>query len=145
MIYTLDTNILVDAVRRPADLEQLKQFLSWALPQTALSSVVATELLADARTAAARRVVERDLLGAFDRRRRVVAPSPEAWTKTGLLLGRLGGHSIGAQWQNDLLIAHTARERGWCVITRDKDFDRIRLHVKGLRVAAPFPRRPTDS
>jgi len=39
MIYTLDTNILVDAVRRPADLEQLKQFLSWALPHTALSSV----------------------------------------------------------------------------------------------------------
>ena len=30
MIYTLDTNVLVDAVRRPVDLEQLKQFLNWA-------------------------------------------------------------------------------------------------------------------
>ena len=145
MIYTLDTNVLVEAVRRPVDLEQLKHFLSWALPQTALSSVVATELLAGARTEAARRFVERDLLGAFDRRGRIIAPSVEAWTKTGLLLGRFGGGSIGAQWQNDLLIAYTARERGWCVITRDKDFERIRLHIRGLRVAAPYPRRPNET
>lgn len=145
MIYTLDTNILVDAVRQPADLEQLKQFLNWALPQTALSSVVASELLAGARTDAARRLVERELLDAFDRRGRIVAPSSEAWTKTGLLLGRFGGTTIGASWQNALLLAHTARERGWCVITRDKDFDRIRTHLKGLRVSAPYPRRPTGA
>ncbi len=47
MIYTLDTNVLIDALRRPADMLLLKEFLEWTLPHTALSSVVASELLAD--------------------------------------------------------------------------------------------------
>ena len=76
---------------------------------------------------------------------RIVAPSAAAWTKSGVLLGRATTASIGASWQNDLLLAHTAREFGWTLITRDKDFNRIRLLVKGLRVEAPFPRRPTSA
>lgn len=143
MIYTLDTNILIDALRRPAEMLLLKEFLEWALPHTALSSVVACELLAGARTDSARRLVERDLLGAFERRGRIVAPSVIAWAKTGVLLGRATTASIGASWQNDLLLAHTAREFGWTLITRDKDFRRMRLLVKGLKIDAPFPRRPT--
>lgn len=144
MIYTLDTNVFVDALRRSADLEQLKAFLSWALPRTALSSVVASELLAGARTETARRLVESELLAAFARRGRIIAPSPDAWVKTGVLLGRSGGGAVGALWQNDLLLAHTARELGWCLITRDKDFGRIRTQMKGLRVEAPYPRRPNS-
>lgn len=143
MIYTLDTNVVIDALRRPAEMLLLKEFLEWALPHTVLSSVVASELLAGARTESARRLVERELLGAFDRRGRIVAPSASAWAKTGLVLGRATTASIGASWQNDLLLAHTAREFGWTLITRDKDFARIRLLVKGLKIEAPFPRRPT--
>jgi len=143
MIYTLDTNVLIDALRRPADMLLLKEFLEWALPHTALSSVVASELLAGARTESARRLVERDLLGAFERRGRILAPSAAAWSKTGLVIGRAATASIGASWQNDLLLAHTAREFGWTLITRDKDFARIRPLVKGLRIEAPFPRRPS--
>ncbi len=143
MIYTLDTNVVIDALRRPADLLRLKEFLEWALPHTALSSVVASELLAGARSDSARRLVERELLGAFERRGRIVAPSAVAWAKTGLVLGRAATPSIGPSWQNDLLLAHTAREFGWTVITNDKDFTRIRLLLKGLKIAAPFPRRPT--
>ena len=41
MIYTLDTNVLIDALRYPAEMVLLKAFLEWALPHTALSSVVA--------------------------------------------------------------------------------------------------------
>ena len=142
MIYTLDTNVLIDALRHPAEMVRLKLFLEWALPHTALSSVVACELLAGARTETARRLVEHEVLGAFERRGRIVAPSVAAWAKTGLVLGRAGSTSIGASWQNDLLLAHTAREYGWSLITRDKDFLRIRPQVKGLRVEAPFPHRP---
>ena len=145
MIYTLDTNVMVDALRRPAEMLLLKEFLEWALPHTALSSVVASELLASARTDSARRLIERDLLGAFDRRGRIVAPSAAAWAKTGVVLGRAATASIGASRQNDLLLAHTAREFGWCVITRDKDFSPIRSLVKGLRIEAPFPRRPSSA
>ena len=143
MIYTLDTSVLIDALRRPADMLLLKDFLEWALPHTALSSVVASELLAGARTDAVRRLVERDLLSAFDRHGRIVAPSAAAWAKTGVVLGRAATASIGASWQNDLLLAHTAREFGWSLITRDKNFGRIRPLVRGLRIEAPFPRRPS--
>jgi predicted nucleic acid-binding protein len=145
MMYTLDTNVLIDALRRPADMLLLKEFLDWALPHTALTSVVASELLAGARTDSARRVVERDLLGAFERRGRIVAPSAAAWAKTGNVLGRATTASIGASYQNDLLVAQTARELGWCLVTRDRDFSRIRLLVKGLRFEAPFPQRPTTT
>ena len=96
-----------------------------------------------ARTDSARRLVERELLGAFERRGRIVAPSAVAWAKTGLVLGRATTVAIGASWQNDLLLAHTAREFGWTLITRDKDFARIRSFVKGLKIEAPFPHRPT--
>jgi predicted nucleic acid-binding protein len=141
MIYTLDTSVLVDALRQPTELEYLKEFLNWALPQTALSSVVASELLAGARTAAARRLVDGEFLGAFARRGRIVAPSTAAWVKTGISLGQSGGGSSGVLSQNDLLLAHTARELGWSIITRDKDFARIRHQVKGLRVESPYPRQ----
>lgn len=143
MIYTLDTNVFIDALRQPAELESLKEFLNWALPQTALSSVVASELLAGTRTQAARRLVEIDLLGAFARRGRIVAPSSDAWVKTGISLGQSSDRTSGVLLQNDLLLAHTARELGWSLITRDKDFVRIRQQVKGLRVEPPYPRQPT--
>jgi predicted nucleic acid-binding protein len=142
MIYTLDTNVVIDALRRPVDMSRLQEFLTWALPQTALSSVVASELLAGARTESARRVVEREFLGAFERRGRIVAPSVAAWTQTGLALSRAPGSEA---WQNDLLLAHTAREYGWTVITRDTDFARLRPLIKGLRVASPFPPRVTGA
>ena len=135
MIYTLDTNILIDALRRRAEMLLLKEFLEWALPHTALPAVVSSELLAGARTESARRIVERDFLGAFERRGRIVAPSVGAWAKTGVVLVRATAPSIGAARQSDLSLAHTAREFGWTLITR------IRSVVKGLKIDAPFPRR----
>ncbi len=40
----------LDALSQPAELDRLKTFLGWALPSTVLSSVVAAELTAGART-----------------------------------------------------------------------------------------------
>jgi len=142
MIYTLDTSVIVDAVRDPAERVRFKQFLEWALPRTVLSSVVANELLAGSRTVATRRLVEAELLAPFERRGRIVAPSVTAWHRTGVLRGAEGGRRIGPDWQNDLLVAHSARELGWVVVTRDADFATLRAHVRGLRVVAPYPRRP---
>lgn len=142
MIYTLDTSVIVDAVRDPAERVRFKRFLEWALPRTVLSSVVASELLAGSRTVAARRLVEAELLAPFERRGRIVAPSVTAWHRTGVLRGAEGGRGIGPDWQNDLLLAHSARELGWVVVTGDADFATLRGHVRGLRVVAPYPRRP---
>lgn len=142
MIYTLDTNVLVDALRQPPELNRLKTFLSWALPWTVLSSVVAAELIAGARTEKARRLLDGELLDAFERRSRIHAPSAAAWRRAGALVARTGVVGLSASRQNDLLLATQARERGWVLVTRDRDFEALRPLLAGLRVAKPFPLRP---
>lgn len=142
MIFTLDTNVVVDAVRQPAELDRLKAFLSWALPSTVLSSIVAAELTAGVRTAKARRALDHLFLGAFERRDRVVVPSASAWKRMGAIVGQLGPAGLSASQQNDTLLAIQAREWGWTLITRDRDFEALRPHVSGLKLSAPFPERP---
>lgn len=142
MIYTLDTNVIVDALRQSEELDRLKAFLSWALPSTVLSSVVAAELAAGARTSRARRVLDDVFLAAFDRRGRIVAPSTAAWRRAGAVLARTGAAGLSASRQNDTLLAMQAREFGWVVVTHDRDFRSLRPLVSGLQVAAPFPDRP---
>lgn len=141
MIYTLDTNVLVDATRRAESMEQLKLFLSWALPSTVLSSVVAAELAQGARTEFTKRALEAEIVDLFRRRERIRAPSVAAWHRAGTLLSRSGSQPLTASWQNDVLLAQQAREYGWCIITRDRDFESLRRQIKGLRVGAPFPSR----
>ena len=142
MIYTLDTNVFVDALRQPPELDRLKTFLSWALPSTVLSSIVAAELTAGARTDKARRLLDDALLAPFERRGRILAPSSVAWRRGGAVLARTGAGSASASRQNDVLLAVQAREHGWTVVTRDSDLRTLRTQVPGLQVVAPFPERP---
>ncbi len=142
MIYTLDTNVLVDALRQPTELDYLKAFLTWALPSTVLSSIVAAELSAGVRTEKARRALDDLFLDAFERRGRIVAPSASAWRRTGALLGKIGPAGLSASRQNDTLLAVQAREGGWMLVTRDRDFDVLRRLVAGLKVTVPYPERP---
>lgn len=142
MIYSLDTNVVVDALRQPPELDRLKAFLSWALPSTVLSGVVAAELTAGARTEKARRALDDIFLDAFERRGRIVAPSTAAWRRVGVIVSRIGPAGLSASRQNDALLAVQARERGWTIVTRDQDFDGLRALVSGLKIATPFPERP---
>ncbi len=141
MIYTLDTNVVVDALRQSHELDRLKAFLSWALPATVLSSIVAAELAAGARTDRARRVLADAVLAPFHRRGRIVSPSVAAWRRTGALLARSGATGLTASRQNDVLLAAQAREGGWVVVTRDHDLQTLRPLISGLQVAAPYPAR----
>jgi predicted nucleic acid-binding protein len=142
VIYTLDTNVFVDALRQPAEMDRLKTFLSWALPTTVLSSVVVAELAAGVRTDRARRALDEAVLAPFERRGRIVAPSTAAWRRTGTLLANSVGARLTASRQNDTLLAAQARERGWVVVTRDRDLSALRPLVGGLQVMAPYPDRP---
>lgn len=142
MIYTLDTNVVVDALRQPTAMARLKSFLTWALPATVLSSIVAAELTAGARSEKARRILDEELLEAFERRGRLIAPSTASWRRTGALLARIGAARPSASLQNDVLLASQARERGWVIVTRDQDFKMLRKLVGGLQVVASLPDRP---
>ena len=142
MIFSLDTNVFVDALRKPPERDRLKAFLSWALPSTVLSSVVAAELTAGARTDKARQLLDEALLAPFERRGRILPPSARAWRCAGLVLARLGAGSVSSSRQNDVLLATQAREQGWTIVTRDQDFRSLRTQVSGLQISAPFPERP---
>ena len=137
MIYTLDTNVVIDATRQTAELDRLKAFLSWALPSTVLSSVVAAELIAGTRGAKALDILDQLVLAPFDRRGRVLAPSDAAWRRAAQVRDTASGSGF-----NDALLACQAREHGWTLLTRDQDFSLLRRTVSGLKVAAPFPARP---
>ena len=136
--YALDTNVLIDALNQPARLEDLLAFLSWALPQTHLSAVVAHELDAGTTTARQRGLLDRHLVGPFERRGRVFAPSVGAWRRAGQLIA-LGHRAPSAAGLNDLLLAVSCREAGLTLVTRDRDFRRLARLIRGLRVVAPFP------
>jgi predicted nucleic acid-binding protein len=67
--------------------------------------------------------------------------SDHSLAEVGLYLSHLdlGGNSVGRQ--SDALLASQARELGWVVVTRDRDFESLRAKITGLRVAAPYPER----
>ena len=111
-------------------------------PVGQVSSIVAAELAAGARTDKARRLLDDALLAPFERRGRILAPSSAAWRRSGAVLARTGTGGVSASRQNDVLLATQAREHGWAVVTRDSDLRMLRTQVVGLQVVAPFPERP---
>ena len=137
MIYTLDANVVIDAVRQPSELDRLKAFLSWALPSTVLSSVIAAELSAGARSPKALEALDQLFLSPFERRGRVLAPSAAAWRRAAGVAGSASGGAF-----NDALLGCQAREHGWTILTRDADFTALRRRIPGLKVGAPYPARP---
>lgn len=136
MIYTLDANVVIDALRQPDELDRLKGFLSWALPSTVLSSVIAAELTAGARTPKQLEALDQLVLAPFERRGRILAPSASAWRKAASIRKSASGGAF-----NDALLACQAREHGWTILTRDADFAALRRSISGLKVVAPFPAR----
>ncbi len=139
--YALDTNVVIDALNQPSELEGVTQFLIWALPHTYLSAIVAHELAAGASAGRQRIALEQQLVGPFERRRRVFAPTPPVWQRAGELIAE-GLRVSTPSALNDLLLALSCREAGISLITRDRDFRRLTRHVRGLTVLAPYPKAP---
>jgi len=136
--YALDTNVLIDALNLPGQLESLLGFLSWALPATFLSAVVIHELAAGTTTSRQRALLEQQITGPFARRGRIFAPSTKAWHEAGHLIQQ--GHTVSTSaGLNDLLLAVSCREAGLTVVTNDGDFRRLMRVVRGLTAVAPFP------
>lgn len=140
--YALDTNILIDALNLPAQLEALLGFLGWALPSTYLSAVVIHELAAGTTTLRQRALLDQQITGPFARRGRVFAPSTAAWHRAGKIVEQ--GHPISTPaGLNDLLLAVSCREAGLIVVTNDRGLRRLTRVVRGLAVVSPFPTQPS--
>ncbi|HEX8454957.1 MAG TPA: PIN domain-containing protein [Longimicrobium sp.] len=146
--YVLDTNCFVDAARSEPAAAAYEAFVARAAPGLWLSAVVAAELRAGARTARARRVLERQVLGPYLRRGRVLTPSAASWEALGTVLATLATREgldlkqVPRSFVFDVLIAHNCREAGAVLVSANvRDMERIRRAFSFDHVA-PYPDAP---
>jgi predicted nucleic acid-binding protein len=143
--YVLDTNCFVDAARSEPAAAAYEAFVARAAPGLWLSAVVAAELRAGARTARARRVLERQVLGPYLRRGRVLTPSAAGWEALGTVLATLATREgldlkqVPRSFVFDVLIAHSCREAGAVLVSANvRDMERIR-RVFAFDHVTPYP------
>ncbi|HUG41743.1 MAG TPA: type II toxin-antitoxin system VapC family toxin [Longimicrobiales bacterium] len=143
--YVLDTNVYIRAIRSEAGARALEAFSSAFAPALHLHAVVALELLAGATTAALRGKTESSFIRPFERRRRVVTPGLAAWKRAGEIVGSLIGarelsrEGMSRSFVNDCLLAASAREHGFVLVTENtRDFELIAT-VSPFEFVAPWP------
>lgn len=143
--YVLDSNCYIDASRDPDAWVAMRRFTAGHAPRLYLSSVVAAELRAGARSPGDRKKLEARVLGPFVRRGRVVVPSVAAWETLGLTLAILREREglelarVRRGFAFDILLAYSCRERGMVLVTRNvRDMARIRK-VFAFQFVEPYP------
>jgi predicted nucleic acid-binding protein len=143
--YALDSSCYVDASRDAAVLASLRRFAALAAPGLYLSSVVAAELRAGARSTRDRKVLEDKVLGPFARRERLLTPSASAWDALGRVLATLREREglqlsqVPRSFAFDTLLAYSCREAGVVLVSaNNRDMARIR-RVFTFEYVAPYP------
>lgn len=145
--YVLDTNLYVEAIRSDAGNTALADFQRRSAPFLFQHSTIAQEILAGSRDEADYRAYYEDWVAPFEDLGRVITPSHAAWARAALIVARLvqrrhlspGGFNRG--FLSDCLIAATAREIGFVLVTRNTaDFALISRVERGLRYLPPWPR-----
>lgn len=143
--YVLDTNLYIDATRGTRANRALVEFFTRHTPRIHLHSVVAGELLAGATARGLEAKTRRAFLAPLEAVGRVLTPSHEAWKRAGAILAGLvrGGvvspGGFGRSFFNDCLIAASAREHGFVLITSNTaDFERIST-VEPFSFRGPWP------
>lgn len=146
--YVLDTNCFINAARSETAADAYEAFIARAAPGLWLSAVVAAELRAGARAARKRQALERQILGPYLRRGRVLTPSAASWEALGTVLATLGMRDgldfrqVPRSFVFDVLIAHTCRESG-AVLVSANTRDMTRIHkVFSFEHVAPYPEAP---
>ena len=143
--FVLDTNCFVDASRRDDDAAALAEFCARAAPGLYLSAVVAAELRAGAASDRDRRTLERHVLAPYQRRRRVLTPSPAAWEALGTTLAALVQHEglvlreVPRSFVFDILIARSCRENGATLVSRNSAGLLRIAKVFSFDFTAPYP------
>jgi predicted nucleic acid-binding protein len=143
--YVLDSNLYIEADRDESAAEELDRFLMRFLPFIHLHAVVAQELLAGAVDARRMKLIQDSLIGPFEKRGRVVAPTFGAWKRAGAIMSHLvrekwmspGGFS--RSFTNDCILAASCREEGFVLVTRNvQDFSLIQK-AESIDVLEPWP------
>ena len=123
--HLIDTDLYIDLIQSGITLPLIREIYDKDTPGIYFSSVVAQELLAGARSPAARRRVE-ILYRPFERVGRVVTPSHSQWKDAGGILAKVLDDRPDLKTKlpalvNDCLLALSARSLGATLYTRNRD------------------------
>lgn len=149
--FVLDTQLFINGFRDRAANEALQQFHRIFAPFERLSVIVAQELRSGVQRPQDRRALEQHVLNVFERANRTIAPSADAWHRSGDLLAGMARKDgleiarVSKAFANDILLALSCREAG-CVLVTDNehDFQRIRRFVE-FEFTKPWPGSQTGS
>ena len=144
--YVIDTNLYVAAITTDEGNEALAAFQRRFAPFLFQHSTVAEEILAGARSKAGYGAYYRDWIAPFEAVRRVITPSHGSWLRAALIMmrlvetGRMSPGGFRRSFLNDCLIAASAREHGFVLVTGNTaDFTLIRAVEPRLKFAPPWP------
>jgi len=144
--YVVDTNLYVEAITTDDGNAALAAFQRRCAPFLFQHSTIAQEILAGARDEADYRQYREDWVAPFEDLRRVITPSHTTWTRAALIMARLVEHGhlspggFSRSFLNDCLIAASARDHGFILVTRNTgDFALISQVERGIRYQPPWP------
>ena len=144
--YVVDTNLYIEAITTDEGNAALAAFQRRCAPFLFQHSTIAQEILAGARDEADYRAYREDWVIPFEELRRVITPSHTTWMRAALIMSRLverrhlspGG--FGRSFLNDCLVAASARDHGFILVTRNTgDFALISKVERGIRFQPPWP------
>ncbi len=144
--YVVDTNVYIHATRDEQWASELTLFLLAFRPSVYLHSVVAMELLVGAIKLEHAKRVQEAFIQPFERRKRVFTPTHATWKRAaGALVQLVREHRISPDagirrsLVNDCLIAASARDHGFTLVTENsRDFALLNEYLP-LQFVAPWP------
>jgi predicted nucleic acid-binding protein len=145
--YVIDTNLYIRATRDPSAHAALERFVLAFAPELYLHAVVAMELLTGATSADLELRTRANYLAPLEKRGRVITPTYEAWSRTGAALAGLlrakrlsPGPGIRRSLVNDCLIAATAQDEDFVLITDNPNDFEMLAGVLPMKQALPWPK-----
>jgi len=146
--YVVDTNLYVEAITTDEGNAALSAFQRRSAPFLFQHSTIAQEILAGARDEADYREYSDDWVAPFEDLGRIITPSHATWTRAALIVARLverrrlSPAGFSRSFLNDCLIAASARDHGFVLVTRNTaDFAVISQVERGIRYQPPWPGR----
>lgn len=135
--YVLDTSLYIRAFRDRRGADALARWYEAFTPFTHLHAVVLHELLAGTTTPGKARPVRRAVAAPFQRTRRLITPSHEAWATAGEALAAMAREEglelrrVPKSFVHDVVLAVSCREAGVTLVTENaRAFERIGKRVE---------------
>jgi predicted nucleic acid-binding protein len=143
--FVLDSNLYIEASRNSESAKELAAFSKGRLPRLFFHAVVAQEIIAGATTPAWRTEIEKNIVGPFERRGRLVTPTFRDWKRSGEIVAeliekrRLPRGGVPRSFLNDVLLAASCRQEGLTLVTKNTAHFALIADVEDVQYVPPWP------